>query len=77
MLMRWDLVFTKFQKLFGEFEIYDFARTGSLATEKVELKQGPLSEFTQEMEPFLRKQGMPVCLNKGQIISVILNWVVA
>ena len=32
---------------------------------QVELKEGPLEQFTHEMEPFLRKQGMPVRLNKG------------
>lgn len=32
---------------------------------QVELKEGPLDQFTHEMEPFLRKQGMPVRLNKG------------
>ncbi|KAG9160662.1 hypothetical protein Leryth_025611 [Lithospermum erythrorhizon] len=52
-------------RLFNEFEEYDFARTGTLATEKVELNEGPLDQFTHEMEPFLRKQGMPVRLNKA------------
>ena len=32
---------------------------------QLELKEGPLEQFTHEMEPFLRKQGMPVRLNKG------------
>lgn len=32
---------------------------------QMELKEGPLEQFTHEMEPFLRKQGMPVRLNKG------------
>lgn len=31
---------------------------------KVEVKEGPL-DFTHEMEPFLRQQGMPVRLNQG------------
>ena len=34
---------------------------------QVELLEGPLDQFTHEMEPFLRKQGMPVRLNKGQL----------
>ncbi|KAF4376260.1 hypothetical protein F8388_018929 [Cannabis sativa] len=55
------------ERIFNEYEDYDFARTGSLATETVELKEGPLEQFTHEMEPFLRKQGMPVRLNKGTI----------
>ncbi|CAO2831379.1 unnamed protein product [Amaranthus hypochondriacus] len=63
------------KKVFDEFEVYDFARTGSVATEKVELKEGPLSEFSHEMEPFLRKQGMPVRLNKG-VVELISDFVV-
>ncbi|KAF8014005.1 hypothetical protein BT93_I1767 [Corymbia citriodora subsp. variegata] len=62
-------------RLFNEFEEYDFARTGSNAAEKVELKEGPLVEFTHEMEPFLRKQGMPVRLNKG-VVELVLDFVV-
>ncbi|GAA0183360.1 hypothetical protein LIER_30783 [Lithospermum erythrorhizon] len=62
-------------RLFNEFEEYDFARTGTLATEKVELNEGPLDQFTHEMEPFLRKQGMPVRLNKG-VVELISDYVV-
>ncbi|OWM79378.1 mRNA turnover protein 4 homolog [Punica granatum] len=62
------------QRLFNEFEECDFARTGSIATEKVELKEGPL-EFTHEMEPFLRQQGMPVRLNKG-VVELVSDFVV-
>lgn len=35
---------------------------------QVDLKEGPLEQFTHEMEPFLRKQGMPVRLNKGALL---------
>ncbi|CAJ2649135.1 mRNA turnover protein 4 homolog [Trifolium pratense] len=63
------------ERLFNEFEGYDFARTGSIATEKVELKEGPLEHFTHEMEPFLRKQGMPVRLNKG-VVELVSDYVV-
>ncbi|KAA8545540.1 hypothetical protein F0562_020324 [Nyssa sinensis] len=63
------------QRLFNEYEEYDFARTGSIATEKVELKEGPLEQFTHEMEPFLRKQGMPVRLNKG-VVELVSDFVV-
>ncbi|XWS67598.1 hypothetical protein CRYUN_Cryun04dG0019500 [Craigia yunnanensis] len=55
------------ESLFNKFEETDFARTGSIANEKVELLEGPLDQFTHEMEPLLRKQGMPVRLNKGQL----------
>ncbi|KAL8160166.1 hypothetical protein V2J09_001703 [Rumex salicifolius] len=62
-------------KLFNSFEVYDFARTGSIATDKVELKEGPLDQFTHEMEPFLRKQGLPVRLNKGSV-ELVSDYVV-
>ncbi|OAY39900.1 mRNA turnover protein 4 homolog [Manihot esculenta] len=63
------------ERLFNEYEEYDFARTGSIATEKMELKEGPLEQFTHEMEPFLRKQGMPVRLNKG-VVELVSDFVV-
>ncbi|KAJ7534675.1 hypothetical protein O6H91_13G105000 [Diphasiastrum complanatum] len=62
-------------RIFGEFEEHDYARTGSLATETVELVEGPLEQFTHDMEPFLRKQGMPVRLNRG-IVELIANYTV-
>uniref|UniRef100_A0A2P2KT56 Ribosome assembly factor mrt4 n=1 Tax=Rhizophora mucronata TaxID=61149 RepID=A0A2P2KT56_RHIMU len=63
------------ERLFNEYEEYDFARTGSTVTEKVELKEGPLEQFTHEMEPFLRKQAMPVRLNKG-FVELVSDFVV-
>ncbi|XVF68101.1 hypothetical protein PTKIN_Ptkin10aG0176100 [Pterospermum kingtungense] len=63
------------ESLFNKFEETDFARTGSVATEKVELLEGPLDQFTHEMEPFLRKQGMPVRLNKG-VVELVSDFVV-
>ncbi|KAH7575681.1 hypothetical protein ACOSP7_004464 [Xanthoceras sorbifolium] len=62
------------ESLFNKYEDYDFAKTGSIATEKVELLEGPL-EFTHEMEPLLRKQGLPVRLNKG-VVELIADFVV-
>merc|ERR1712147_409659 len=47
----------------------DFARTGGVATEKVELKQGVLEMFPHNMEPQLRKMGMPVSLDKGNTLT--------
>jgi len=63
------------ERIFNEYEEYDFARTGSIAAERVELKEGPLEQFTHEMEPFLRKQGMPVRLNKG-VVELVSDFVV-
>lgn len=60
---------------FEEFEAHDFARTGSLATETVELQEGPLEQFTHDMEPFLRKQGMPVRLNRG-VVELVADYTV-
>eukprot|EP01018_Ginkgo_biloba_P000217 Gb_22003 [translate_table: standard] len=62
-------------RIFEAFEEHDFARTGTLATETIELKEGPLEQFTHEMEPFLRKQGLPVRLNKG-VIELVADYVV-
>ncbi|KAL9689625.1 hypothetical protein QQ045_010012 [Rhodiola kirilowii] len=74
------LVFTNMPKgdverLFNEYEESDFAWTGSIASETVELKEGPLEQFTHEMEPFLRKLGMPVKLNKG-VIELVADYVI-
>ncbi|KAL7145918.1 hypothetical protein ABFS83_06G006500 [Erythranthe nasuta] len=84
-------------RLFGEYEDYDFARTGSTAAKTVELKEGPLdqlwrrkkklrvkthiyknfrgSKIRRWMEPFLRKQGMPVRLNKG-VVELVSDYTV-
>ncbi|RLM85115.1 hypothetical protein C2845_PM04G01660 [Panicum miliaceum] len=43
--------------------------------EAVELKEGPLEQFTHEMEPFLRKQGLPVRLNRG-VVELVADHVV-
>ncbi|KAK1271470.1 hypothetical protein QJS04_geneDACA006039 [Acorus gramineus] len=62
-------------RMFETYEEHDFARTGSIATEKVELEEGPLTQFSHEMEPFLRQQGMPVRLNKG-VVELVSDYVV-
>jgi len=49
----------------------DFARTGGVATETVELKQGVLDMFPHNMEPQLRKMGMPVALEKGKVMCLV------
>ncbi|KAI0512060.1 hypothetical protein KFK09_012695 [Dendrobium nobile] len=74
------LFFTKLPKeeverLFKQFEEHDFSRAGSIATEKVELKEGPLEHFSHEMEPFLRKLGLPIRLNKG-VIELVSDYIV-
>ncbi|CAI0542996.1 unnamed protein product [Linum tenue] len=74
-LMATNLPKEEVERLCREYEDYDFARTGTNATEKVELNEGPLEQFTHEMEPFLRKQGLPVRLNKG-VVELISDFVV-
>ncbi|KAL5724376.1 hypothetical protein ACHQM5_007647 [Ranunculus cassubicifolius] len=74
------LFFTNMQKeevmrLFEAYEEHDFARTGTTVTEKVVLKEGYLKQITYEMEPFLRKQGMPVRLNRG-VVELVSDFVV-
>uniref|UniRef100_A0A804LPP1 Large ribosomal subunit protein uL10-like insertion domain-containing protein n=1 Tax=Zea mays TaxID=4577 RepID=A0A804LPP1_MAIZE len=64
------------ERMFREFEEHDFARTGCTAVDTVELKEGPLEQFTHEMEPFLRKQGLPVRLNKG-VVELVADHVVS
>ncbi|XP_022969955.1 mRNA turnover protein 4 homolog [Cucurbita maxima] len=63
------------ERLFNEYVDYDYARTGSEATEKVELKEGPLEQFSHEMEPSLRKLGLPVRLNKG-VVELVSDFTV-
>lgn len=60
---------------FEDFAEPDFARTGSVATETVYLPEGPLPQFSHDMEPFLRKQGMPVRLNRG-VIELVADYTV-
>ncbi|CAJ0960059.1 unnamed protein product, partial [Mesorhabditis belari] len=54
-------------KYFEEFRHKDFARGGQVATETIELSEGPLPQFSFSMEPQLRKLGLPTKLEKGQI----------
>ncbi|ONM42050.1 ribosomal protein L10-like protein [Zea mays] len=49
--------------------------TDTITHTVVELKEGPLEQFTHEMEPFLRKQGLPVRLNKG-VVELVADHVV-
>jgi mRNA turnover protein 4 len=42
---------------------------------QVELQEGPLEQFTHDMEPFLRKQGMPVRLNRG-VVELVADYTV-
>jgi len=54
-------------KFFDSHQESDFARTGGVATETLELEEGPLPQFSHSMEPHLRKLGLPVHLVKGVV----------
>ncbi|KAJ6223788.1 hypothetical protein RDWZM_002333 [Blomia tropicalis] len=54
-------------KFFDSYRQKDYARTGDLATETVELYAGPLSQFSHSIEPYLRELGMPTSLQKGVV----------
>ena len=50
---------------FENYSAKEYARSGFRATKTVELKEGPLKEFSHAIEPHLRSLGMPTKLDKG------------
>ncbi|XP_014785485.1 mRNA turnover protein 4 homolog [Octopus bimaculoides] len=54
-------------KYFNEFYAPDFARSGNIATQDVDIDAGPLTNFSHSMEPQLRQLGLPTSLNRGVI----------
>ncbi|KAH0874782.1 hypothetical protein HID58_072144, partial [Brassica napus] len=68
-----DMPKEEVESLFDSYEDSDFSRIESTAVEKVELKRGLLEQFTHEMESLLGKQGMPVRLNKGCILPLLVQ----
>lgn len=52
-------------RYFNEFYAPDFARSGNIATENVDIDAGPLTSFSHSMEPQLRQLGLPTSLNRG------------
>lgn len=52
---------------FEGFEADDFARSGFVATEAVELAEGELEMFETSQEQNLRLLGLPVVLKKGKV----------
>ncbi|XP_010460404.1 PREDICTED: mRNA turnover protein 4 homolog [Camelina sativa] len=74
-LLATDMPKEEVESLFNAYEDAYFSKTGRIAAETVELKEGPLEQFTHDMEPFLRKQKLPVRLNKGTV-ELISDFVV-
>ena len=50
---------------FQKYSCQDFANTGFTALHEVTLEEGPLNQFPHNMEPQLRKLGLPTALKKG------------
>lgn len=48
-------------------QLEEFARAGAPATDSVELAEGPLHQFPHNMEPYLRKLGLPTRLDNGVV----------
>ena len=53
-------------RYFSHFSEPDFARSGTTATQKVVINEGPLPAFSHSMEPQLRQLGLPTTLVKGR-----------
>ncbi|EFN72046.1 mRNA turnover protein 4-like protein [Camponotus floridanus] len=53
-----------------KYEEMEYARSGFVTPETIELPEGPLPQFQHSMEPQLRQLGMPTSLQKG-IITLI------
>ncbi|XP_003375047.1 mRNA turnover protein 4-like protein [Trichinella spiralis] len=50
----------------------EFARSGNKATETITIPAGPLEQFQFTIEPLLRKLGLPVTLEKGNIFPFVV-----
>ena len=63
------------RKAFAAATSDDYARSGFVATETVEVPAGPMPQFLHSMEPGLRKLGLPTKLNVG-VIELIQDYTV-
>ncbi|KAL1496638.1 hypothetical protein AB1Y20_014241 [Prymnesium parvum] len=57
----------KIVQTFESSQTEEFARAGTAATDTVVLEEGPLDGFPHNMEPYLRKLGLPTKLNNGVV----------
>ena len=67
-----DVPHADVQTVLNEAQLEEFARAGAPATEAVELPEGPLHQFPHNMEPYLRKLGLPTKLDNG-IVTLRCN----
>ena len=63
------------QRVLGETQVSEFARAGNVASDDVELPAGPLANFPHNMEPYLRKLGLPAKLDMG-VVTLLADHVV-
>mmetsp|Transcript_11575 Transcript_11575/g.71195 ORF Transcript_11575/g.71195 Transcript_11575/m.71195 type:complete len:175 (-) Transcript_11575:2432-2956(-) len=65
------------EQVFAEFEELDYARTGMVAPETIQMDagpiHGPMGPIAHTMEPTLRENGMPTKLNKG-IVELVSDF---
>lgn len=62
-----DAPLAEVRAVLDEAQMDEFARAGAPATDTVELPAGPLHQFTHNMEPYLRKLGLPTRLDNGVV----------
>lgn len=58
-----------------EFGEEDYARSGFVTPETIELPAGPLPDFSHSIEPHLRQLGMPTSLQKG-VVTLLKDYTV-
>ncbi|XP_067665942.1 mRNA turnover protein 4 homolog [Haliotis asinina] len=54
-------------KYFDNLRVPDYARSGTTATQTVEIEEGPIPQFAHSLEPQLRQLGLPTALKRGVI----------
>ena len=59
-------------RFFNSYRVADYARSGNIATETVELQEGPLTfAHSHTIEPQLRQLGLPTALVKGAARNLV------
>jgi mRNA turnover protein 4 len=55
------------ERVLNETQVPEFARAGNEASQDHHLEEGPLHNFPHNMEPYLRKLGLPTKLDRGVV----------